>query len=148
MSTPTASTGFGMPGTSGGGALPPVNFSTGGHQTFKGQCKDGLEPATCVGIEACVSTFEGKETPQYVFLFQLDSQPSAGEVAWYTSRKFGNHPKMKLPPTLAALKLAPPTPESPNMPNPVGAKARLLVKNEARRDGQGTVLKVKEVLEA
>lgn len=147
MSTPTAPTGFGMPGSTGGGPLPPVNFSS-GHQSFKGTVKDGLEPATCVGIEACVSTFEGKESPQYVFLFTLDSQPEAGNVAWYTSRKFGKHPKMKLPPTLIALKLAAPTPENPNMPNPVGAKARLLVKNEARRDGQGTTLRVKEVLEA
>lgn len=148
MSTPTAPTGFGTPGTAGGGPLPPVNFSTGGHQTFKGSCKDGLEPATCTGIEACISTFEGKQTEQYVFLFTLDSHPNDGVVAWYTSRKFGNHPKMKLPPTLTALKLPFPTPENPNMPNPVGAKARLLVKNEARRDGQGTVLKIKEVLEA
>lgn len=148
MSTPTAPTGFGMPGTAGGGPLPGVTFGGGGHATFKGTARDGLEPATCVGIEACVSTFEGKTTDQYVFLFTLDSQPEAGNVAWYTSRKMGNHPKMKLPPTLTALKLALPTPENPNMPNPVGAKARLLVKNEPRRDGQGTVLKVKEVLEA
>jgi hypothetical protein len=144
MSTPVAS-GFGTP-TAGAGALPPVTFGGGGHQSFKGDLTDGLYPAVCVKIEACESTFEGKTTPQYVFLFALEGATDRGELAWYTSRKLSTHPKAKLPPTLDALKLGRPTPENPVLPNPIGAKARLLVKNVARRDGQGTALKVTEVL--
>jgi hypothetical protein len=142
MSTPVEPTSFATPP----GALPPVTFGGGGHQTFKGSLADGLHPATCVKIEACISTFEGKQTPQYVFLFQIEGRESDGEMAWYASRKLSPHPKAKLGPTIDVLKLARPTPENPALPNPVGAKARLFVKNEPRRDGSGMVLKIKELL--
>ena len=143
MSTPVEASGFGTPGE-----LPPVTFSQGGHQTFKGTIQDGLYPATVVKVEACVSTFEGKATPQYAWLFQIDGREGDGEICWYTSRKLVVHPKAKLVPTLTALRLPLPTVENPKMPNPIGSKARLLVKNEARRDGNGTRITVKEVLSA
>jgi hypothetical protein len=135
--------------TPGAGGLPPVTFGGGGHQTFKGDLADNLYPATCVKIEACVGNFEGKQTPQYVLLFAIEGKESQGELAWYVSRKLSTHPKAKLGPTLDALRLARPTPENPDLPNPVGAKAKLLVKNLPRNDGQqGTRLKVMELLAA
>lgn len=141
MSTPVEQSPFGKPGD-----LPPVTFGGGGHQTYKGPDLNGLFPATVKKIEACVGTFEGKQTPQYVLLFEVEGHEGQGELALYVSRKLSTHPKAKLVPTLTALKLALPTPENPQLPNPVGAKARLLVKSEARRDGQGTVVKIKDIL--
>jgi hypothetical protein len=134
--------GFGQPG----GPLPPVTFGGGGHQTFKGDLADGLYGATCVKVEACVGNFEGKATPQYALLFALEGKESMGELCWYVSRKLSSHPKAKLGPTLDALKITRPTPENPQLDNPVGRKARLLVKNNPRRDGQGTALKITELL--
>jgi hypothetical protein len=141
MSTPVEPSPFGTPGV-----LPPVTFSSGGHQTFRGQCPDGLYPATVKKVEACVSTFEGKQTAQYVFMFQIDGREGDGELAWYTSQKYSTHQKAKLRPTLIALGLPQPTPENPNLPNPIGAKARILVQNEAKRDGSGMFPKVKQIL--
>jgi hypothetical protein len=140
MATPTEANPFGTPGD-----LPPVTFSQ-GHQTFKGSIGDGLYEATVVKVIACVSTFEGKLTPQYAILFAIAGREGDGELCWYVSRKLSDHPKAKLKPTLTALRLTLPTPENPAMPNPLGAKARLLVKNEARKSGDGVVPRIKEVL--
>ncbi len=144
MSTPVEGSPFGGPGD----APPPVTFSQGGQQTFKGTIADGLYPATLVKVVGCVSTFEGKTTDQYAWLFQVEGRTGDGEVCFYTSRKISTNSKAKLIPLLTALKLPVPTPENPALPNPIGAKARLLIKNEPKRDGSGLRITVKEVLSA
>lgn len=64
---------------------PTLKAST-GHSTFTGAVEvDEWIDITIQDAQDTVSTFEGKETPQIVWLISLDGQEDKGVVAYYTT---------------------------------------------------------------
>jgi len=146
---------MGIPNSAAPLPAPPANESdtsitfAQGHQTFTGDIADGVYPATVAKFKRTQSTFQGQTKDQFVFLFTVDGREADKELAYYTGCKMSNDPKTKLPPLLDALKLARPTPASPNLPNPVGAKCRIMVLNQpGKNDATKKFPKITAVLAA
>jgi len=127
-----------------------VTFGGGVHQTFRGTVADGVaKGATIKGWKRVTSTFDGQPKEQFCFLFNLAGREVDGELAFYTGVKVSTHPKSKLVPFLKTIGARVPTPDNPKLPDVVGAKADLFIKNEpSTSDPTRTYPKVKEVLAA
>lgn len=135
-------------------APPPnegsVTFSSGGHQSFSGALADGIQKATLKEWKRVQSTFDGRVTEQFVWLFTVDGREAEGVLAYYTGTKVSSHPKAKLVPFLKAIGGRVPTPDNPRLPDDLpGRKVQLFGKNEpSTKDPSKSYFKVKEVLAA
>ncbi|MGH8899422.1 MAG: hypothetical protein ACRDZ4_20950 [Egibacteraceae bacterium] len=133
---------------------PPANegnvtFSSGSHQTFKGEIADNIYPGTLKEWKRVQSTFQGKVKDQFCFLFTVDGREKDGELVYYTGCNVSTDPRTKLPPFLKTLGARVPTPESPTLPDLVGKRAKLLVTNEpSSKDPSKTYPKITKVLAA
>lgn len=127
-----------------------VSFGGGGHQTFRGTVKDGVvKGAVLKGWKRVTSTFDGQAKEQFCFLFAVPGQEADGELAYYTGVKVSTHPKSKLVPFLKTVGARVPTPQDPKLPDVVGLKADLFVKNDpSTADPSRTYPKIKEVMAA
>lgn len=146
MSIPTEAASLPQPPENEGA----VTFGGGGHQTFRGTVADGVaKSATLVKWRRVTSTFDGKPKEQFCFLFALAGREADGELAFYTGTKVSAHPKAKLVPFLKTIGVRVPTPDNPKLPDVVGAKGDLFIKNEpSTSDPSKTYPKIKEVLAA
>jgi hypothetical protein len=127
-----------------------VTFSSGGHQTFKGDISENIYPGTLKEWKRTTSTFQGKPKDQFVFLFTVDGREADGELAYYTGCNVSTDPRTKLPPFLKTIGARVPTPDNPKLDdNLVGRKARLFVSLEpSTKDPSKTFPKITKVLAA